>query len=455
MLKRLTRRMPTSLTWRLTVILTTAMTLFLLFMNLFVYMSTSNLVYDYEQKLLQKKVVTILNELQKATLGYKTTNLEAVKEVLLKYADVHQAILLETSNKKILASVIGTGWTIEEIGDNKENVISSMQTVQLPGFSDVLLLTIIQDNEQLRSIFRILIQILCWSAIATFVISAIGVYQLTQIGLQPLTQLIEQIREKKAEDLRTRLPVITNDVEIKDLVIAFNSLLDRVEDAFSKQQQFIADASHEFKTPLAIIEGYARLLQRWGKHNPEVRDEALSAMLQECSRLFELIEDLLSLAKLQDTTSRQAIFSVQDMVPLLEEIRTAWTTVFPKHLTLHFSWEAPLTLPMNTGKIRQLFDILLDNAQKYTEKGFVEVHVLSTEAWVEIHIKDSGVGIPDVERANVFERFYRVDKSRNREKGGSGLGLSIAKSIVDLHHGRIEMQRTSTGGTEVVVWLPC
>ncbi|QOT00137.1 HAMP domain-containing histidine kinase [Brevibacterium sp. JNUCC-42] len=454
MLKRLTSRMPTSLTWRLTVILTTAMTLFLLFMNLFVYMSTSNLVYEYEQKQLQKKVVTILNELQKATLGYKTTNLEAVKEVLLKYADVHQAILLETSNKKTLASVIGTGWTIEEIGD-QENVISSMQTVQLPGFSDVLLLTIIQDNKQLRPIFRILIQILCWSAIATFVISAIGVYQLTQIGLQPLTQLIEQIRAKKAEDLRTRLPVITNDVEIKDLVIAFNSLLDRVEDSFSKQQQFIADASHEFKTPLAIIEGYARLLQRWGKHNPEVRDEALSAMLQECSRLFDLIEDLLSLAKLQDSTSGEAIFSIQDMVPLLEEIRTAWTTVFPKHLTLRFSWKAPLRLPMNTGKIRQLFDILLDNAKKYTEEGFVEVHVYSTEIWVEIHIRDTGVGIPDAERANVFERFYRVDKSRTREKGGSGLGLSIAKSIVDLHNGRIEMRRTSTGGTEVVVWLPC
>ncbi|XOS94491.1 sensor histidine kinase [Brevibacillus laterosporus] len=72
-----------------------------------------------------------------------------------------------------------------------------------------------------------------------------------------------------------------------------------------------------------------------------------------------------------------------------------------------------------------------------------------------MHIKDTGVGIPDAERANVFERFYRVDKSRTREKGGSGLGLSIAKSIVDLHHGRIEMRRTHTGGTEVVIWLPC
>ncbi|MBG9789402.1 ATP-binding protein [Brevibacillus laterosporus] len=454
MLKKVARRMPTSLTWRLTIILTTAMTLFLLFMNLFVYMSTSNLVYQYEQKQLQKKIVTILNELQKATLDYKTTNLQVVKDVLLKYADVHQAILLETATKKTLASVIGTGWTEEELG-NPKNVISSMQSVQLPGFPDVLLLTIIQDNEQIRPIFRILIQILCWSAISTFVISAIGVYQLTQIGLQPLTQLIEQIQKKEAEDLGTRLPIITNDVEIKDLVLAFNSLLDRVEDAFSKQQQFIADASHEFKTPLAIIEGYARLLQRWGKHNPEVRDEALSAMLQECSRLFELIEDLLSLAKLQDNTSREATFATQDMVPLLEEIRTTWTTVFPKHLSLHFSWDTPLTLPMNTGKIRQLFDILLDNAKKYTEEGFVEVHVFSTESWVEIHIKDTGVGIPDAERANVFERFYRVDKSRTREKGGSGLGLSIAKSIVDLHHGRIEMRRTHTGGTEVVIWLPC
>ncbi|XOS93034.1 hypothetical protein ACLMAB_04940 [Brevibacillus laterosporus] len=188
--------MPTSLTWRLTIILTTAMTLFLLFMNLFVYMSTSNLVYQYEQKQLQKKIVTILNELQKATLDYKTTNLQVVKDVLLKYADVHQAILLETSTKKTLASVIGTGWTEEDLG-NQKNVISSMQSVQLPGFPDVLLLTIIQDNEQIRPIFRILIQILCWSAISTFVISAIGVYQLTQIGLQPLTQLIEQIQKKK------------------------------------------------------------------------------------------------------------------------------------------------------------------------------------------------------------------------------------------------------------------
>lgn len=426
----------------------------LFILTVFIYWSTARLVMINEMHLLEQKANAIAADLKTQLSENKYLDADYVKQLLTNYATKQHALILLDNQNNRLASVEGPEWTSDPLVVNPDHLVVEAP-IFLNGSHPPLTIQVKEDSQLLQPFYHILLLILVIASVATLIISSFSGYFLAMLGLAPLSRLITHIRTIHPSKLSARMPFYGGAEEIHDLVNAFNVLLDRVEEAMKRQQQFIADASHEFRTPLAIIEGYVRLLRRWGKQHESIRDEALMAMEVECSRLFHLIEDMLSLAKMQhEERTIDNPLLVQSLIPLLKEVEKVWTATFPKHLSLSFNWTEPLEMAMDKAKIRRLLDILLDNARKYTEQGHVHLEACRKGEWIEITVEDTGIGIPEEDLANVFERFYRVDKSRNRHRGGSGLGLPIAKSIVQEHGGEIVIRRSAGGGTIVQVKIP-
>ncbi|KQL49485.1 histidine kinase [Brevibacillus choshinensis] len=441
-----------SLKWRLTLLFSAAMLILLLFLSIFIFFSTSNLVYQHEQKLLNQKATAIASDLKTEINEEASLRVTYLTRLLTNYADINQSIILIDQNGKQLASIQGANWN-KEPQDFYERTLIAKEPVQLPFSSELLFVQITTTTEALEWYFSILLTIILLSSFFTLLLSGIGGYLLSKWGLKPLDQLIQQIHTIFPKQLTQRIHHQHVETEIYELINAFNLLLDRMEEALVSQQRFVTDASHELRTPLSIIEGYVSLLQRWGKNKPEVREEALVALRQECKRLFKLIDDLLSLAKLQDASYLGSVKVVQPLTPLLLEVKQAWLPIFPDQIKLSFEWEESLSLFMDRERIRQLLDILLDNARKYTDEGQVRVRAYRDGEWVHIHVEDTGIGISEKEIPHLFKRFYRVDKSRTRKRGGNGIGLAIAQAIVEDHDGSITIIPSSQQGLCVKVLL--
>ncbi|BAU27079.1 signal transduction histidine kinase [Aneurinibacillus soli] len=457
---------PRSLTSRLAFLFTIAMVFFLLIMNLFVYWATMQLVYRHQHQLLQSKADVITNEISEDLSTHSKLNQVHLRQMLSKFVNEYQAVSLFTGDGTEIITIRGPRWRPESISDIAKvfepesyfiiqmRAFREDRTFSVPGFAKPLRLEMLEDAKPLNHFIRTLLLILGTASVGAIMISGVGGYVLSRLGLRPLNRLMTEIYEMKAASLSPRLSLQSTAQEITALTDAFNGLLDRIEAALAKQKQFVSDASHELRTPLTIIDGYLRLLDRWGKDEVEIREEAIQAMKQECGRLFHLVDDLLLLAKLEEGTASAEILEVQDLEPLLEEVQQAWSSAFPAHLKLVCEWEDSLVIAMDREKFRRLLDIFLDNARKYTDEGEVRLKAYKQENQVHIIVEDTGIGIDEKEIPFLFERFYRVDKSRNRQKGGSGLGLAIAKTIIEMHRGEVTVCRTDQGGTAIHIVLP-
>ncbi|WP_312116038.1 sensor histidine kinase [Brevibacillus reuszeri] len=428
------------------------MLVLLLFLTIFIFWSTSNLVYQHEQRLLNQKASAIASDLKTEITEESSLDMSYLSRLLMNYSDANQSIALLDQKGKRLASIEGANWS-KEPDDFYDRILTAKESVEFPFASHIIYVEISETTEALEWYFTMLFSILLFASLITLALSGIGGYFLSKWGLRPLDQLITQIHSISPQRLSQRIHHYNVEKEIYELIHAFNLLMDRMEDTLVSQQRFVTDASHELRTPLTIIEGYVSLLQRWGKNKPEIREEALGALRQECDRLSRLIEDLLTLAKLQDESESNTQRNIQSLTPLLLEVKHAWLPVYPPQITLSFEWTEPLFLYMDRERMRQLLDILLDNARKYTDQGEVKVRAFSDESWVHVMIEDTGIGIPESELPHLFKRFYRVDKSRNRIRGGNGIGLAIAQSIIQDHQGLITISPASQGGTRVHVQL--
>lgn len=225
--------------------------------------------------------------------------------------------------------------------------------------------------------------------------------------------------------------------------------------SWKQQTEFVNDAAHELRTPLTIIQG--KLEYMLTKPNKKIIDEAesISVSLDEVSRLNNLTNNLLDLARFDQATTElhfeytQPELFLKDPIEPFKDIINSQSKVFQINLYHH------PTLYLDRDKIKQLLIILLDNATKYTPKnGTIRIYDQIEGSKYQFIISDTGVGISDADKQKVFHRFYRVDKSRNQSSGGHGLGLAIAKQIVENHHGRIFVQDNLPHGSEFVVELP-
>ena len=246
----------------------------------------------------------------------------------------------------------------------------------------------------------------------------------------------------------------TADPDLKGLEDAVNDLLDRMQAAYSQQTRFVSDASHELRTPIAVLKGYADLLERWGKDDPQVRDESIAAIQTEAERMSRLVEQLLFLAR-GDSGRTQLNKGAVDLSDLAREVWEESNMIDPAHHWL-LDAPAPLTIWADRDMLKQALRILSDNAAKYTARGGeIQLRVrLDSEGRATVSVRDSGMGIRPEDAPHVFQRFYRADPARSRQSGGAGLGLSIASWIISQHGGYLEVYSWEGVGSRFTIVLP-
>jgi two-component system, OmpR family, sensor histidine kinase ArlS len=270
--------------------------------------------------------------------------------------------------------------------------------------------------------------------------------------LKALTKTMADIKNK---GIQKRIDVPASHDEMSELMMMFNQMMDEIEHSFDQQKQFVEDASHELRTPIAILEGHLSLLQRWGKHNPAILEESLQAAIQETGRLKKLVLELLDLSRAEAINVPNDIVSI-DPQQAVEQVVKNFRVLHPDfQFTIDNSATQTARIRMTKYHFEQLLLILLDNAVKYSQQAKqVTILIKEEKRFVTIAVKDYGIGIPKAELEKVFLRFYRVDKARSREKGGVGLGLAIAKEIIDKYDGQITIDSEVGKGTTVELAIP-
>ena len=222
--------------------------------------------------------------------------------------------------------------------------------------------------------------------------------------------------------------------------------------AFQEQTQFVSDASHELRTPISVIQGYINLIDRWGKDDKAVLQESIEAIKNETKSMGILVEDLLFLAK-GDVGSLGLQKEKFDLGTLFAEIIKESKLIAPEK-NLSYQVDSAIELSADRRLIKQLLRALVDNSIKFTSANEeVRIHGGLKGDKVKITVKDEGVGILPGDLENIFNRFYKVDKSRTKDSGGSGLGLSIVKWIVDAHGGKVYAKGGLEKGTEIIILI--
>ena len=274
-------------------------------------------------------------------------------------------------------------------------------------------------------------------------------------ALKPVSKITQTAREiGSGVDVSKRLPVPDTQDEIGQLVVTFNDMMERLENAFIQMRQFGSDASHELRTPLTVLRGQSELALRKERTCMEYQ-EVLSSNLEEINYMSRILEDLFFLSKADEakiTIERKPL----DLGPIIEEIcKNAEIFADEKNITVIIAYLEPVRIEGDAVRLRQMIWNLLHNAIKYTpEGGKVKVSLHNKEACALFAVEDNGIGVPEEHLPCIFNRFYRVDKARTRNEGGSGLGLSICKYIVEAHKGQIEVESKVGVGTKFRIRLP-
>lgn len=290
--------------------------------------------------------------------------------------------------------------------------------------------------------------------------------------LKPIDEIAEtanrlsnmEFDEEKFQSLEDAIskisPVSSNerihigDSELQGLEDAINKLLDRMRDSYRQQARFVSDASHELRTPISVIQGYANMLDRWGKDDESVLEESITAIKSESENMKNLVEQLLFLARGINGKTQLTIkeFLLNDMI---REVFEESKMIDEKHNYSYIDSE-DIRISGDIGLLKQTARILVENAAKYTIEGEAIVFRsgISNNGDPFFSIQDNGIGMDEADVPHIFERFFRADTARVRKNGGTGLGLSIAKWIIDNHKGYFSVLSRKEIGTRITVFLP-
>lgn len=330
------------------------------------------------------------------------------------------------------------------------------------------------QNTDLTYIFRITV----WMSLIIICFELISVLNYIIRGLEPVRRRLKPLNEisedafkistmpfdeTKIHDLEAAISKITpdgpdgklktDDAELKGIEAAINAMIERLRDSYKQQARFVSDASHELRTPIAVIKGYADMLDRWGKNDEKILEESIAAIKNESGHMNELVEQLLFLAR--GDSGRQPVniekISLYDM---MKEVYEESLMIDEKHI-YEFRGEPGVKALADIAMLKQSARILIDNAAKYTrEKEHIIIGCLyNAENRPAFYIQDNGMGMSEDDIKHVFERFYRADNARYSKAQGNGLGLSIAKWIVDRHGGHFEILSREQIGTRIMVVL--
>lgn len=286
------------------------------------------------------------------------------------------------------------------------------------------------------------------------ILSGFAGYFMASKALSPVEAMGKRAREISAENLGERLPVLNPDDELGTLAQVINGLLARLERSFEELKCFTSDASHELRTPLQALRSLGEVALQ-SKQSPEHYREVISSMLEETDRMSKLTNSLLTLSRAETGNFRLQKTSVY-LPAMVEEIRALIGILAEeKGQKLNIQIDSQATAHVDSIIFRQAVVNIVDNAIKYSPEGSeIKVQVSSSNGHAVVEVKDQGIGISEHHQEKIFDRFYRVDKSRSRDMGGAGLGLSIAKWAVEAHGGRIELESEPSRGSLFRILVP-
>ncbi len=306
-----------------------------------------------------------------------------------------------------------------------------------------------------KQFLRYLLVILFTVNILGLILALIVGYIVSNKILQPIREVTKTAKSIEANNMDERLALRKTKDEVTELAETFNHMLDRLQESFKQQQQFVSDASHELRTPVTVILGYSDMLVRWGKEDEELLDEGITSIQTEANNMHKLIEDLLFLAR-ADQNKQMLIKAPTELSAIIDFV--AEKIRLKENQTIDVLINDIGEIFADKDAIDRMLTIFIDNGIKYSgDDGKVRIYSRRESKFMKVSIEDNGIGIPHEHHEKIFERFYRVDSSRTKQIEGvtsSGLGLSIAKWIADQHDIKIDLESEVDKGTKITLTIP-
>lgn len=423
----------------------------------------ADLLSEQTEKLQIENILSVLNKaeqyehVQHQVYKKNSSFYPVNEEVNIRIFDTGRELLFQTQQWQDIPQVsskLETQYVNLSTGDESVQVmmpILSRNSRILIGHLQVTnrMAKLAELRKQLRTLF---FQLLVVEAIVSVGLA----YFISRLISKPIEEIHDIIASIDEENIETkRLIVPKKNDEFAVVSQQFNELLDKISFYISQQKHFVEDVSHELRTPVAIVEGHLKLLNRWGKNDPEVLEESLRASLSEIQRMKTLVQEMLDLSRAPQV-KEQYKDAKTEVVSTLEQIVTNFKLLYPDFTFISdIDTHEEILSPIYRNHFEQIIIILLDNAVKYsTNRKEIIVSLSTTTGHVEIGIQDFGMGLSEEDKKKVFSRFYRVDKARSRERGGNGLGLSIAKELIEGYKGRISLTSHLNQGSVFKVKLP-
>ncbi|MGW9857111.1 two-component system, OmpR family, sensor histidine kinase ArlS [Staphylococcus hominis] len=366
-----------------------------------------------------------------------SASLENYEEVIIYNHTGHR--IMKSSNESTIQFIPNINLQktdrIQIMRHNGKEYLVITEPLHSPNFNgySVLIHSLEHYNNLVKSLYIIAV---VFGLLATVITACIS-YIISKKITKPLVTMSNKMNQIRRDGFQNKLELDTSYEETDNLIETFNEMMYQIEASFNQQRQFVEDASHELRTPLQIIQGHLNLIKRWGKKDPAILEESLNISLEEMNRITKLVEELLLLTK--DKVNMQSL--EKEDVDINAEIQSRVKALQQLHPDYLFEIELeqkPLVLQINRHQFEQLILIFIDNAMKYDkERKHICIKTQLRNKQISIEITDHGLGIPKEDQEFIFDRFYRVDKSRARNQGGNGLGLSIAEKIVSQYGGYI------------------
>jgi two-component system OmpR family sensor kinase len=379
--------------------------------------------------------------------------------------DASQPEMPDQVLRQLIAGTAGSRLRLQDLvlgGENFRAIVWQDETGNPP-----ISIVTLRSIEAERLLFAHIRKTLFLVVPAMLVVGSVGGYFLARKSLAPVVAMSAQAAHMSAQNLQERLPVLNPHDELGHLASTFNDLLERLDRSLEHQRRFMADASHELRSPVSIIRGEAEVALSRAREPEEYR-ESLAMALDEARRLSQIVEDLFTLAR---ADAGQYPLHLRDFY--LEElaaecVRAARSMAAARGITLSYEPGGEMPIRGDEALVRRLTMNLLDNAIKYTpEGGKIGVACQRAGSEYSLTVRDSGPGIPAEAREKIFERFFRLDPARTQDRrapgtaesgvpatAGAGLGLAIARWIAEAHHGRLVLVQSDTSGSTFAAFLP-
>jgi signal transduction histidine kinase len=320
---------------------------------------------------------------------------------------------------------------------------------------DFFLIEVGVDQSEYLKMMHHLAWLLALSIPLAAVFAALGGYWMSGRALNPIHRITRTASQIDAQNLAVRLPIRGTDDELDFHAKTLNQMFDRIESAYARVTQFTADASHELRTPVALIQSNAEYLLMGGLDEARA-DRSVKVILKETGYMTRLIGDLLTLARADraDVSPAMEVFELEEA--FLHVVASARTLAFKKSITVDYQAARRIVaIQGDRSEFQRLAMIFIDNAVLYSpEHSLIGLTTWATETDCGFSVADRGIGIAEADQERIFQRFYRVDPARSPNDSGTGLGLAIAKSLIATHHGRVTVQSQLGNGSCFTVSLP-